>query len=208
MFDWWWNENCTLTCVVKDLLHVFCCLFLSKIIFFLDSISFRPPPVSVSLCLLHNTKTEISGFEAAHAIFIDIIAERWRHALTKVTPQVLKSSTSVFFFFLLFFSFLLSYHLHSWSAFIFLACSSAPFRSSSPAFFICCQMISETGLIPRPTPSSFPRVDVSVSICFWLAAIFFTVSHSYAHLAVFSHSVFFFCYYSSVTYMSFLLFFI
>lgn len=41
---------------------------------------------------------EILGFEAAHAVFIHIIAEQWRHAPTKVTPQVLKSSTAVFFF--------------------------------------------------------------------------------------------------------------
>lgn len=127
----------------------------------LDSVSFHPPRVSVPLCLLRNTKPEIWAFEAATAVFIHTIAERWRHALTKVTPQVLKSSNSVFFFLLPFF---LSHRLPSSSAFIFLVCSSAPFRSSSPAFFICCQMISETGLIPRPAPSSFPHVDVSVSL--------------------------------------------
>lgn len=40
---------------------------------------------------------EIWGFEAARAVLIHIIAERWRHAPTKVTPQVLKSSIAVFF---------------------------------------------------------------------------------------------------------------
>lgn len=114
-------------------------------------------------------ETGIWGFEAAFAIFSRMIAEWWHHALTKVTPQVLKSSTCVFSFPLVF---LLSRHLHSSSAFILPVCSSAPFRSSSPAFFISCQMISETGLIPRPAPSSFPRVDLSVSLCSWLSAFF------------------------------------
>lgn len=31
-------------------------------------------------------------------------------------------------------------------------------------FFIFCQMISETGLIPRPTPSSSSHVNLSVSL--------------------------------------------
>lgn len=37
--------------------------------------------------------------EAAPAVCVRIIAERWRHAPAKVTPQVFKSSTAVFFFF-------------------------------------------------------------------------------------------------------------
>ena len=68
---------------------------------------------------------------------------------------------------------LLSHHLQSSSAFIFPVCSSAPFRSSSPPLFISCQMISETSLIPRPTPSSFPPVDLSVSLYSWLSPVFF-----------------------------------
>lgn len=113
---------------------------------------------------------EIWGFEAARAVLIHIIAERWRHAPTKVTPQVLKSSIAVFFPSP---SCLLSHHLQSSSAFIFPVCSSAPFRSSSPPLFISCQMISETSLIPRPTPSSFPPVDLSVSLYSWLSPVFF-----------------------------------
>lgn len=40
---------------------------------------------------------EILVYMAAHAVSIHIIAERWHHAPTKVTPQVLKSSIAVFF---------------------------------------------------------------------------------------------------------------
>lgn len=129
------------------------------------------------------------GSEAAHTVSIHIIAERWRHAPTEVTPQVLKSSLAVFFLAPVF---LLSRHLQSSSAFIFPVCSSAPFRSSSPAFFISCQMISETSLIPRPTPSSFPPV----SLALFLIA-FLSLAHSYAHLAAnpfsFSLSLLFLC---------------
>lgn len=56
-------------------------------------------------------------FEAAHAVSIYIIAERWRHAPTKVTPQVLKSSIVVFLFFLL--------------SFFYLITSTPPLHSSS-----------------------------------------------------------------------------
>lgn len=95
---------------------------------------------------------EIWGFESACSVSNHIIAERWRHARTKVTPQVLKSSIAapphpVF---------LLSHHLYFSPAFIFPVCSSAPFRSSSPTFLISRQMISETGFIPRP--SSLPSI--------------------------------------------------
>lgn len=95
---------------------------------------------------------EIWGFESACSVSNHIIAERWRHARTKVTPQVLKSSIAapphpVF---------LLSHHLYFSPAVIFPVCSSAPFRSSSPTFLISHQMISETGFIPRP--SSLPSI--------------------------------------------------
>lgn len=38
------------------------------------------------------------------------------------------------------------------------------FPSSSPPFFISCQMISETSLIPRPTASSFPSISRARSL--------------------------------------------
>lgn len=59
---------------------------------------------------------------------------------------------------------LLSRHLQPSSAFITSICSSAPFPSSSPLFFISCQMISETSLIPRPTASSFPSISRAHSL--------------------------------------------
>lgn len=89
---------------------------------------------------------EIWGFESACSVSNHIIAERWRHARTKVTPQVLKSSIAAppipSFFYLIIFTSRLQ--------------SSAPFRSSSPTFWISRQMISETGFIPRP--SSLPSI--------------------------------------------------
>lgn len=95
--------------------------------------------------------------------------------------------------------FLLSHHPQSSSAFIFPVCSSAPFRSSSSLFFICCQMIFETSLIPRLTPSSFPPVDLSVSLYSWLSA-FFSLSLILMLIWLpFSHSVFLFCSYSLIT---------
>lgn len=81
--------------------------------------------------------------------------------------------------------FLLSHHRHSSSALIFPVCSSAAFRSSSPPFFISCQMISETSLIPGPAPSSFPGVDLSVSLCSWLSASLLSLCHSSARTSAF-----------------------
>lgn len=118
---------------------------------------------------------EIWGFESACSVSNHIIAERWRHARTKVTPQVLKSSIAapphpVF---------LLSHHLYFSPAFIFPVCSSAPFRSSSPTFLISRQMISETGFIPRPSslpsicqshliPDCLPSISLPLSLSIYL----------------------------------------
>lgn len=99
----------------------------------------------------------------------------------------------------LFFSFLppvylLSHHLHSSPAFISPVYSSEPFRSSSPPFFISCQMIFETGLIPRPTPPS--RQSVSLALFLIVCRVF---SRSFICTSVFFLTVFLFSYSSVVT---------
>lgn len=103
--------------------------------------------------------TNMRFSDVSHSVktFIPFIAERWRHAATGVTPQVFKDAPHPC-------SFLLSRHLQPSSAFITSVCSSAPFPSSSPPFFISCQMISETSLIPRPTASSFPSISRAHSL--------------------------------------------
>lgn len=75
-------------------------------------------------------------------------------------------------FFFLFSVFLLSPHLHSSSVFIFPDWSPA-FHSSSPAFFIFCQMISGTDLIPTP----LPLLTCQSRPFSWLSAMFFNPTH-------------------------------
>lgn len=185
---------------VKALQHVRCCSFLSKVVFFLDSVS-HCPPVSVWLCLLRRTKGEISGSEAARGIFIHIIAEWWRHALTKVTPQVLKSPTSVFFLFPLSFFYLIisTPHLHSSFLPVHLHHFAPHHLLFSSAVKWSLRLVWSPDQLP---PLSLASMCQSRSVPDCLR-FFSTVSHSYAHLAVFSHSVFLFCSYSSVTYMFF-----
>lgn len=125
---------------------------------------------------------EILVYMAAHAVSIHIIAERWRHAPTKVTPQVLKSSIAVFFCLLSFFylitstprlhSYSLSVHLHRFAPHHLLFSSPvkwslrpvwSPYQLPPPS----CPLICQSRSIPDCLPS------------------FFTLSHSHAHLAAF-----------------------
>lgn len=89
--------------------------------------------------------------------FLPIIAERWRHAATEVTPQVFKdASLPPHFFYLV----TCSPRLHSSPPSVHLR----RFPPRHPLFFISCQMISETSLIPRPTASSFPSISRAHSL--------------------------------------------
>lgn len=146
----------------------------------MNSVSFLPFPVSVSLCLHTETELLIKHTHRERQNHIHLYIEQVKFGDSRqptLSPFILLHSGGVMhqqrchhrylslpsLYFLPFPPvFLLSHHFQSSSAFIFPVCSSAPFRSSSPPFFISCQMISETSLIPRPTPSSFPPADLSV----------------------------------------------
>lgn len=95
------------------------------------------------------TSTRSSDGSRPVATLIHIIAERWCHAATEVKPQVFKDAPPPRSFYLV----TCSPRLHS----------SSP-SPSSPLFFISCQMISETSLIPRPTASSFPSISRTHSL--------------------------------------------
>lgn len=129
-------------------------------------------------------ETGIWGFEAAFAIFSRMIAEWWHHALTKVTPQVLKSSTCVFSF-------------PPCLSFI----SSPPLLICihPPRLFICTISLLITCFFhllsndlwdwfdPQTSSLLFPsRRSVSLAL-FLIVCLFyfFTLSHFYAHLAAF-----------------------
>lgn len=113
---------------------------------------------------------EIWGFESACSVSNHIIAERWRHARTKVTPQVLKSSIAA-----------PPSRLSFISSSLLLACIHLP------RLFICAVSLLITYFFDLPSndlwdrfypQTIFPPVDLSVSPYSWLSAEYFTPSLS------------------------------
>lgn len=173
--------------VTAALLHIFRSKFC--VCFFLNRVSCPRLPVLLppspllhtdtepSLELRHHEKqshiwlyiVQVKLWDAAHAVFIHIIAEWWRHAPTELTPQVLKSSIPFLSLFLSFFYLNSSSRLHSSP----LSVHVHHFAPHHLLFFICRQMISETSLIPSPTPSSFPLVSLAL---FLIVCLSFTLS--------------------------------
>lgn len=137
---------------------------------------------------------EIWGFESACSVSNHIIAERWRHARTKVTPQVLKTSIAAppppipsFFYLIIFTS-----RLHSSSPSVHLRCF-APHHLLfwSPVKWSLRPVLSPDHLPSRRSVSL--TLFLIVCLVFHSLSLYISTSCSCAHLAAFSHTVFLFC---------------
>lgn len=114
---------------------------------------------------------EIWGFESACSVSNHIIAERWRHARTKVTPQVLKSSIAAppipsFFYLIIFTS-----RLHSSSP-------SVHLRRFAPHHLLFWSPV-KWSLRPVLSPDHLPsRRSVSLALFLIVCLVFHSLSLS------------------------------